>query len=242
MDCSPPSSSVPGILQARILEWVAMPPPGHLPDVGIDLHLWCLLRWQKASLPLLLVRLEVPLPQHLPLNLAASLPLFSDCFLWGCTWRSWHVSCCSPLDSVSEGCALSCWSRSPAGEDLIGHFHCSSEGQHGSDVSWEPQCLFPVLSPWVALWGATHRLLVATGDHPWAPCLPHALKCPVLPTFAHTLIFPKLFVLAAPRGMWNLGSPIGYQTHTPCSGSTDSKLLDHQGSPSECFLILCPHC
>ena len=26
MDCSPPGSSVRGILQARILEWVAMPP------------------------------------------------------------------------------------------------------------------------------------------------------------------------------------------------------------------------
>ena len=26
MDCSPPGSSVQGILQARILEWVAMPP------------------------------------------------------------------------------------------------------------------------------------------------------------------------------------------------------------------------
>ena len=25
MDCSPPGSSVPGVLQARILEWVAMP-------------------------------------------------------------------------------------------------------------------------------------------------------------------------------------------------------------------------
>ena len=25
MDCSPPGSSVPGILQARILEWVPMP-------------------------------------------------------------------------------------------------------------------------------------------------------------------------------------------------------------------------
>ena len=25
MDCRPPGSSVPGILQARILEWVAMP-------------------------------------------------------------------------------------------------------------------------------------------------------------------------------------------------------------------------
>ena len=28
MDCSPPGSSVDGILQARILEWVAMPSSG----------------------------------------------------------------------------------------------------------------------------------------------------------------------------------------------------------------------
>ena len=37
VDCSPPGSSVPGILQARILEWVAMPPPGDLPESGIKL-------------------------------------------------------------------------------------------------------------------------------------------------------------------------------------------------------------
>ena len=36
MDCSPPDSSVPGTLQARILEWVAIPPPGDLPDPGIE--------------------------------------------------------------------------------------------------------------------------------------------------------------------------------------------------------------
>ena len=36
MDCNPPGSSVHGIFQARILEWVAMPsPPGDLPDLGI---------------------------------------------------------------------------------------------------------------------------------------------------------------------------------------------------------------
>ena len=33
MDCSPPGSSVPGILQARTLEWVAS--PGDLPSLGI---------------------------------------------------------------------------------------------------------------------------------------------------------------------------------------------------------------
>jgi len=32
-----PGSSVHGILQARILEWVACPPPGDLPDLGIKL-------------------------------------------------------------------------------------------------------------------------------------------------------------------------------------------------------------
>ena len=35
MDCCLADSSVHGILQARILEWVAMPSPGDLPDPGI---------------------------------------------------------------------------------------------------------------------------------------------------------------------------------------------------------------
>ena len=36
MDCSPPGSSVRGILQARILDWLACPSPGDLPDPGIE--------------------------------------------------------------------------------------------------------------------------------------------------------------------------------------------------------------
>ena len=35
MDCSPPGSSVHEIFQARILEWVAIPSAGDLPDPGI---------------------------------------------------------------------------------------------------------------------------------------------------------------------------------------------------------------
>ena len=35
MDYSPPGSSVHGILQARILEWVTMPSSKGLPDPGI---------------------------------------------------------------------------------------------------------------------------------------------------------------------------------------------------------------
>ena len=38
MDYSPPGSSVHGILQARILERVAIPSPGNIPDPGIKLR------------------------------------------------------------------------------------------------------------------------------------------------------------------------------------------------------------
>ena len=36
VDCSLPGSSVHEILQARILEWVALSSPGNLPDPGIE--------------------------------------------------------------------------------------------------------------------------------------------------------------------------------------------------------------
>ena len=56
MDCSPPSSSVHGILQARILEWVAIPfskgsfqPRDQTHKRSNFLHL---LLWQADSLPL----------------------------------------------------------------------------------------------------------------------------------------------------------------------------------------------
>ena len=55
MDCSLTGSSVHGILQARILEWVAMPFSqglGIFPTQGLNLHLFCLLRWEVGSLPL----------------------------------------------------------------------------------------------------------------------------------------------------------------------------------------------
>ena len=38
MDCSSPGSSVHGISQARILESVAFPSPGDLPNPGIELR------------------------------------------------------------------------------------------------------------------------------------------------------------------------------------------------------------
>ena len=52
MDCSPLGSSVHGIFQARILEWVTYPPLGDLPNPGSNPHLLCLLHCQVDSLPL----------------------------------------------------------------------------------------------------------------------------------------------------------------------------------------------
>ena len=37
VDCSPPDSSVHGISQGRILEWLPFPSPGYLPDPQIEL-------------------------------------------------------------------------------------------------------------------------------------------------------------------------------------------------------------
>ena len=53
MDSSPPSSSVHGILQPRLLEWVAMPSlQGIFLTQGLKLSLSHLLHWQAGSLPL----------------------------------------------------------------------------------------------------------------------------------------------------------------------------------------------
>ena len=54
VDWSPPGSSVHGILQARILEWVAISSSmrSFFPTQGLNPCLLCLLHWQAGSLPL----------------------------------------------------------------------------------------------------------------------------------------------------------------------------------------------
>ena len=51
MDCSPPGSSVCGILQARTLEWVVLLQE-IFPTQGSNPRLLRLLHWQVCSLPL----------------------------------------------------------------------------------------------------------------------------------------------------------------------------------------------
>ena len=52
MDCSPPGSSVHGILQARILKWVAMPSSRGSSQPRDQTHVSCHLLWPAGSLPL----------------------------------------------------------------------------------------------------------------------------------------------------------------------------------------------
>ena len=51
MDCSVQGSSVHGILQTRMLRWVAMP-SSSFPTQGLNPCVLCLLHWQAGSLPL----------------------------------------------------------------------------------------------------------------------------------------------------------------------------------------------
>ena len=52
IDHSPPGSYVQWVLQARILEWVACPPPRDLSHPGIKCVSFYVLHWQAGSLPL----------------------------------------------------------------------------------------------------------------------------------------------------------------------------------------------
>ena len=52
LECSLHGSSVHGILQARILPGLLFPPPGDLPDQGLNPRLFHLMHWQAGSLPL----------------------------------------------------------------------------------------------------------------------------------------------------------------------------------------------
>ena len=52
MDCSPPGSSVQGILRARILEWAAVSFSTVSSQSRDRIHVSCLLHWQADSSPL----------------------------------------------------------------------------------------------------------------------------------------------------------------------------------------------
>ena len=60
LDCSPPGTSVHGILQQGYWNGLIFSPPGDLPNPGANRCLLCLLHWQVNSLPLHHLRSPIP--------------------------------------------------------------------------------------------------------------------------------------------------------------------------------------
>ena len=145
MDCNPPDSSVHGILQARILEWVLCPPQGDRPTQGLNPHLLCLLHWQVGSLPLvppgklytscpstsLLPFLQTapifwqPLfpsrvSKHVPTQISVHLKDFSSYSYSGKrVWLKWQ---CSKIKVHREGKKLFKWKFWAFSQSYIFHF------------------------------------------------------------------------------------------------------------------------
>ena len=95
MNCGPPGSSVHGILQARILEWVAMTSSRGSSQPRDQSHISCLLHWQAGSLPL-----EWPGKPFLSAYLNTTWRTQGDDTRWGRFYLGgtvWHFS---PSDCV----------------------------------------------------------------------------------------------------------------------------------------------
>ena len=100
MDCSPPGSSVHGILKARILEWLPFPSPGDLPNPRIEPwspHCRQILYWQshKGS------------PNLLSVQFSCSVVSNS---LWPRGLQHFRLPSSSPTPGAcSDSCPLSRW-------------------------------------------------------------------------------------------------------------------------------------
>ena len=90
MDCSLPSSSIHGILQARVLEWVAtFPSPGDIPEPGIKPRSLTLQADALPSEPPACVQFHLRLcPGHLPISGLEGYP--------SCPLRHLHPLCSGP--------------------------------------------------------------------------------------------------------------------------------------------------
>ena len=90
MDCSPPGSSVRGIFQARILEWVAISSSGGIfPIQGLNQCLLCLLHQQADSLPPCLAIWEAQLSAYKLVN-------FNKCTVCATTQNHRKGTCRTP--------------------------------------------------------------------------------------------------------------------------------------------------
>ena len=87
MDCSLPGSSVLGILQARILEWVAMPSSrGIFLTQELKPHLYHLLQWQAFFFFPHLVPPGVEVAS-LVAQMVKNLPALWETWVWSLGWK-----------------------------------------------------------------------------------------------------------------------------------------------------------
>ena len=110
MDSSPPGSSVHGILQPRILEWVAISPSNPC--------LLCLLHWQAGSLWI------VPPGKPEKWNQSSSVQLLNHVWLFA---TSWSAACQASLSitnsqSLLNLCPLSRWCHPTISSSVIPFF------------------------------------------------------------------------------------------------------------------------
>ena len=100
MDCSPSGSSIHGILQAKTLEWVAIPSPGDLSDPGIEprsptLQVDSLLTEPPGKPQFALLLSEIPSQTHPD-------SMFDQIFGHPMAQSSWHTKLTLPVMSKTD--------------------------------------------------------------------------------------------------------------------------------------------
>ena len=91
LDCSPPGSSVHGVFQVRILEWVPFPPPRDLPTQRSNPHLLCLLPWEAgAQAPP--GKPQIKQCQYLKFSEMAGAVRMLNCNIWDSRHVCWAVT------------------------------------------------------------------------------------------------------------------------------------------------------
>ena len=125
MDCSPPASSVHGILQERILEWVTMPSSrGSSPPRDWTPVSYLLLHWQAGSLPL--APAEKPKSTILQFKKCFVIAktgfffFFLSFFFCFCKNRFWQMKICLRQERV--------WSSEDLGRGLLGGSDMPEQG------------------------------------------------------------------------------------------------------------------
>ena len=118
MDCSPPDSSVYGILQARILEWVAMPSSRDIPDPGVEPTSLMPLTlggrffttsriWEASAAVLLLNLFGVSIIWLVP-HLSPTICLISSSFVINKQRTSWEMELISQINCERHHSSFFC--------------------------------------------------------------------------------------------------------------------------------------